>query len=69
MLAVIVDGAAWRADPSAVVETFFVLKDRGRDGGTAASAMRERFIDAFGLEASAVPLVTLDPHEWRSPFA
>lgn len=63
---VIVDAAAWQRRLPHTVEAFFFV-----EGGGDERAMREahaQFLDAFGLEASQVPLLRMRPWSWDEPF-
>ena len=63
---IIVDGPHWTAHLPSAIEAFFF----GVDQTTSALARQQHgeFLAAFNLTNEEVPLLTIDTHDWRTPF-
>ena len=66
---IIVEGAgpksSWTAHLPDIVEAFFSVKGKDAD---SVKAHRANFLRSYGLDASRVPLLSLDVHDWERPF-
>lgn len=66
---IIVEGAgpksSWTAHLPDIVEAFFSVKGKDAD---SIKGHRANFLRSYGLDASRVPLLSLDVHDWERPF-
>lgn len=64
---IIVDAHDWMRQPELTVETMFRVK--GQEAGFAAvGRMYSKFLSETGQTEAQAPLLTVDPHDWASPF-
>jgi hypothetical protein len=66
---IIVESAPWAQHLPASVEAIFVIEGRHRgQGGNGVRDIHRRFLQTYGLERAAHPLLMFRPSNWVEPF-